>query len=177
MSVSQTVHSVRPIHLGKEEVRVNRGPTTMHAVQLLWIPVYSSRTESLPKISYVFIRIKTLWLKSHLKIHKFCSIFSPACAWYPPKAASRKTLEIYIAEEKADQQKRHDENRNFQSPQNDSIAVVNHEDNPKNTSGTGTLPNTTTLANPTMATNIITSVTPTNRSSTGSSKYWQKVAI
>ncbi|XP_020627503.1 protein PRY2-like isoform X1 [Orbicella faveolata] len=93
------------------------------------------------------------------------------------EAASRKTLEIYIAEEKADQQKRHDENRNIQSPQNDSIAVVKQEDKPKNTSGTGTLPNTTTLANPTMATNIITSVTPSNRSSTGSNAVFQEALV
>ncbi|KAJ7390732.1 hypothetical protein OS493_022813 [Desmophyllum pertusum] len=65
------------------------------------------------------------------------------------EGASRKTLEIYIAEEKADQQKRHDDNRNIQAPQNNSIGVVKNEDKPKNTSGTGTgiLRNKTTTSN------------------------------
>lgn len=52
------------------------------------------------------------------------------------EGASRKTLEIYIAEEQADQQKRHDDNRNAQATHNNSGAAK-QGNKTKNTNGTG----------------------------------------
>ncbi|KAL9983265.1 hypothetical protein ACROYT_G005411 [Oculina patagonica] len=85
------------------------------------------------------------------------------------EAASRKTLEIYIAEEKVDQQKRHDDNRNIQSPQNKTVAVFKHEDRPKNTSGTGILHNKTTTT--------ATTIPPSNRSSSSSNAVFQEALV
>nr|XP_058944519.1 uncharacterized protein LOC131772589 isoform X1 [Pocillopora verrucosa] len=53
------------------------------------------------------------------------------------EAASHKTLEIYIAEEEVDQQKRHNDNKNILHPRNKSMTTVKHGDKAKSSNGIG----------------------------------------
>ena len=90
------------------------------------------------------IQISNSWPRRNLLRQTSILFISPACACYSPKGASRKTLEIFIAEEQADQHKRHDDNRNNkQAAQNNSSATNKHGDKTIITKGTGTHPNNT----------------------------------